>query len=165
MKALSSVLFLLWAAPLAAQDAVPAAAPAAPPAAPAPASIAVGTLVGQSPTSYDDGGRRDPFASLIAPKRATDRNQAAAARGRTGLSGVAMADILVRGIVRNGQTMLAILEAPNKQSFVARAKDRLLDASIASIEADGVVFAELNNAGQVVGQSRKALRSTAEDVR
>jgi hypothetical protein len=36
--------------------------------------------------------------------------------------------------------MLAILEAPNKQSFVARLQDKLLDGYVKSIDRDGVVF-------------------------
>ena len=155
------VLVLSAAVSAAAQEAMPTSSVAP---VPPPANIALGTLVGQSPTTYEDGGRRDPFASLIATRRVTERSQADAARGRIGLNGVPLADVTVRGIVRNGKTMLVILEAPNKQSFIARPKDRLLDAAVASIEADGVVFAELNTAGQVVGQSRKALRSAAEGV-
>jgi hypothetical protein len=162
MRTLETTLIavLVWATPALAQDAVATSA-----VTPEITPIAIGTLVGRVPTSYEDGGRRDPFASLILPKRSTERSQADAARGRPGLGGIALADVVVRGIVRNGPVMLAILEGPNKQSFVARPKDQLLDASVLTIDAAGVAFGELDGAGQVVGQLRKALRSPAEDVR
>jgi hypothetical protein len=77
---------------------------------------------------------------------------------------VAVSDIAVRGIVRSGTTMLAILEAPNKQSFVARVKDRLLDGTVETIDAGGVVFAAQAESGAAT-PLRKALRSPGEDVR
>ncbi len=68
-----------------------------------------------------------------------------------------LADVIVRGIVRSGSTSLAILEGPNKQSFVTRVKDRLLDATIVSIDADGVVFSEQVEGSRATTQVRKSL--------
>lgn len=84
-------------------------------------------------------------------------------RPKAGLAGLSLADVQVKGVVKNGDTMLAILEAPGKQSFVARVKDRLADASIQSIDRDGVVFAEQTGGGASL-PVRKALRA-GEEVR
>ncbi len=85
-------------------------------------------------------------------------------RPRTGLAAIAIADVTVRGIVKNGPSMMAILESPDHKSFVARPKDRLLDASIQSIDAAGVVFTEAVDGAGPAQQVRKALRAPAEDV-
>lgn len=132
--------------------------------------IPLGTLVGHSPTGlapavlsgYDDGGRRDPFTSLIVPKKA-----AASSRPRAGLASLSMADVSVKGIVRAGATIVAILEGPDGKSFVARRQDKLQDAVVKSIDVNGVVFVE-----QVVDalgvpharDVRKALRPPSSEV-
>jgi hypothetical protein len=132
-----------------------------------PTVIPVGTRVGVPPTGYDDGGRRDPFTSLVAPKRTASPQTAATRSPKSGLAGVALADVTVRGITKTGTTMLAILEAPNKQSFIAHAKDRLLDGFIESIDAGGVVFADEATPGGRSTHMRKTLRpaGAGEDVR
>jgi hypothetical protein len=165
MKLCVCTLILCCAAtPLAAQSA-PAGATAPPDLTMSPAAaIPVGSRVGELPSSYDDGGRRDPFQTLIAPKRVA-ASGGASSRPRVGLAAVAVADITVRGIVRSGATMLAILETPEKRSFVARVKDHLLDGSVQSIERDGVVFAEAADLGGPAETIRKALRAPGEEVR
>ncbi|HVT48956.1 MAG TPA: hypothetical protein VHD57_14285 [Vicinamibacterales bacterium] len=125
---------------------------------PAAVSIPLGTRVGLSVSGYDDGGRRDPFTALVAPKRVTGAD-GVTLRPRSGLAGIALNDVTVSGIVRNGSTMLAILETSTKQSYVARANDRLLDASVAHIDAGGVTFAPAEGAGGV--PVRKNLRAAA----
>lgn len=130
-----------------------------------PASIPVGTRVGELPTGYDDGHRRDPFASLIATRRTASPSTGDPNRPRTGLASLALSDVTVRGIVRSDKAMFAILEAPNKQSFVARVRDHLMDATVQSIDAGGVVFTEQNEGLGPVNQVRKALRPSGEEVR
>lgn len=151
MKAAILVVVAL-SAPLLAQQ--------APDAAPAPAPITVGMRVGDLPSGYDDGGRRDPFTSLVTPKRTA--TPGSTARRRPGLGSMALADVAVRGVVRSGKSMFAILEVPGKQSYVARVKDRLLDATVQSIDAEGVVFLAEDGSGSPAGQVRKDLRSASE---
>ena len=127
-------------------------------------SIPVGTRVGVMPlTGYDDGGRRDPFGSLVLPKRTATAATADGLRPRSGLATLSLSDVIVKGIVRNGTTMLAILESPGKQSFVTRVKDRLLDATVMNIDRDGVVFSD--RSGGTATDVRKPLRPTGEEVR
>src|SRR5262245_61918234 len=58
----------------------------------------------------------------------------------SGLAGVSLADVIVRGTARAGDTVLAILEVPGRRSFLVRPRDRLRDASVAAIDTAGVVF-------------------------
>jgi Tfp pilus assembly protein PilP len=164
MKALTILFVVGLSAPLAAQTPAPQAA-ATPSLAPMPAAIPLGSRVGELPTGYDDGGRRDPFTSLIVPKRTMSVNTGAdGSRARTGLGSVSLADVTVRGIVKAGPTVLAILEGPNKQSYTVHPKDRLFDATVVSVETDGVVFAQEAD-GMAPSQVKKSLRSAGEGVR
>jgi hypothetical protein len=122
-----------------------------------PVPISVGMRVGDTLSTYDDGGRRDPFTSLVQPKRTAAPG--AKARLRPGLGSMALADVAVRGIIRSGKVMFAILEVPGKQSYVAHAKDKLLDATVDSIDENGVVFMAEDGAGTPAGKVRKDLRS------
>lgn len=138
-----------------------------------PAAIPLGSRVGELPSmgglglpsTYDEGGRRDPFASLVVPRRTTAGAATTDGRPRRGLAAVSLADVAVRGVVRSGTVMMAILEGPNKQSFVARASDQLLDASIASIDPAGVVFAEMSGGSATSTHVRKTLRAAGEELR
>ncbi|ODS56087.1 MAG: hypothetical protein ABS36_06585 [Acidobacteria bacterium SCN 69-37] len=164
MKAPSVILSLLLVTPVAAQQAEPSAAPPVAPVIPATATpIAVGSRVGEILSSYDSGGRRDPFASLVTAKRTGSGAEGARPRP-AGLAGVALADVLVRGVVRNGDTMLAILEGPNRQSFVSHVNDQLLDATVSRIDANGVIFAERVERGVAPNHLRKSLRPSGEEV-
>lgn len=168
MTARIVVMTLALAAPAAAQQPLPAPAPTqavAGPVIPATATpIAVGSRVGELLSSYDSGGRRDPFASLVTPRRSATGSEGGRTRPPAGLAGVALADVIVRGILRNGNTMLAILEGPNRQSYVSRVNDRLLDASVARIDADGVIFAEQAERGAAPNNLRKSLRPSGVEV-
>ena len=130
--------------------------------------LPLGTRVGSatSTSGYEDGGRRDPFVSLVASKK--NATGAAATRLRPGLAGVAVADIAVKGIIHNGTAAIAILEGPGGKSFIARNKDHLQDAVVKSIDADGVTFVEqvVDAIGAVHSRDiRKPLRPGAEVVR
>lgn len=169
MTARTFLLLVAMSAPAAAQAQEPAAEPESTPAQTAgpviptaAAAIAVGSRVGDLPSSYDSGGRRDPFSTLVQPRRTA--TGADARKPPAGLAGVALADVLVRGVVRNGDTMLAILEAPNRQSFVTRVNDRLLDATVVRIDADGVIFGEQVERGMAPNHLRKSLRPSGDLV-
>lgn len=135
--------------------------------APALAQIQVGTLVGVPVSGYDSAGRRDPFVSLIAPKRPTAPPAGTDGRAAAGLKSIALADVTVTGIVRRGTAMMAILQGSDRQSFVARVQDRLLDAVVKTIDAKGVVFVEAVDPGVGVRpqEIRKQLHGAAEGNR
>jgi hypothetical protein len=115
---------------------------------------------GGSPSSstYTDGGRRDPFDTLLLPRRPVSP---APRRPIVGLAGVALADVAVKGIVHSGAATLAVLEEAGGKSFVARRQDRLQDAAVKDIDQDGVVFVErvVDAVGAVrTREVRKSLR-------
>ena len=168
-KTVMTGIVIVWgvAGSLAAQTPIePATAstPVGPAMSNVPAPIPVGSRVGELFSTYDDGGRRDPFASLVVVRR-TETPAVVDSRPRRGLAALSLADVAVRGIVKNGATMLAIIEGPNKQSFVARTSDELLDASIASIDGAGVVFAQHVDTGMPPNHVRKSLRPAGEELR
>ena len=129
----------------------------------AAAAIPVGSRVGELLSSYDSGGRRDPFSSLVTPQRSTSPAEGGRPRPAHRLAGVALADVLVRGVVRSGDTLLAILEGPNRQSYVGRVNDALLDATVVRIDDDGVIFAEKTERGRAPNHLRKSLRPSGEE--
>ncbi len=72
-------------------------------------SGAAGSSTPLTAGSYDAGGRRDPFVSLIVPKANPAAPRAvAAARPGAGLAGVAVSDVQLKGVVRSGTTFVAI---------------------------------------------------------
>lgn len=129
----------------------------------APPQIRVGSRVGESPTSYDDGGRRDPFASLIVPKPTpTSRPGGGAGPVAAGLGGVSVTDVVVKGVIRSGNTLIALLQGPDGRTYMAKRQDRLHDGVISRIEIDAVVFTErsADAAGVVRARDiRKPLRA------
>ncbi len=146
-------------APAPAPAAAPAAAPEAAPVAPIP----IGTRVGLAPTDYQGGDRRDPFASLVAPK-ASQAAPTGSGRPAFSLPDLALADVTVRGVIRSGDRILAILEGPNRKSFVAHPNDKLRDASVQSIDTAGVVFAEAVSSGMRPMTVRKTIRPAGEGI-
>jgi hypothetical protein len=154
-RILTCILAVACVAPAAAQD-----PPPAPP-------VRVGMRVGDVVSGYDSGGRRDPFVSLIVTRRPNAATPAEGGPRRTGLGALALADTRIRGIVRHGAQMLAIAEGPDNQSFVLHVADRLLDAEVKAIDAQGVVFKERQEGalGGTPREVRKALRPAAEGIR
>jgi Tfp pilus assembly protein PilP len=132
------------------------------------AQLPIGTAVGFPVTSgYDAGGRRDPFVSLVVPKRPTASTPAIERLSGT-LRGLSLADAKLTGIIKSGDRYLATVEAPDRRSYSIRADDRLLDAVVKRIDADGVVFMELESSGFSGGgprEVRKTLRPAAEVIR
>lgn len=131
-------------------------------AATAEAQIKVGTKVGEprpiEAGSYDSLGRRDPFVTLIAPRKsATD----SVVRASHGLQSFALADVTVTGISRKGDERMVILRGADGQSYVAKVNDKISDAIIKRIDANGVVFLELPKPGETTRpqEMRKPLRS------
>lgn len=127
------------------------------------AQIPVGTRVGTMPSGYDGGARRDPFVSLIYTRRAASPSPLAPRS--TGLPTISITDARITGILRSGPNFIAIIEGPDKLSYSARPKDRLLDAVVKSIDAKGVVFVELSEMTGPGREIRKPLRRAAEDNR
>jgi hypothetical protein len=102
------------------------------------ALVAANEIEGQADgATYRGAGRRDPF---VRPGSAPGTS-ALTCHAR-GLQGVRARDLALRGVVRTSEGFLALLVGPDGEAHVAREGDRLCDATIRSIDPDGVVFEE-----------------------
>lgn len=81
--------------------------------------------------------RRDPFVPVgegaAVPARAGDRAR--------GLQGLRTSEVELVGIVWTTDTRLAVLEAPDGRTYLARVNDRLADGTVREVTRDAVVFA------------------------
>lgn len=133
-----------------------AAAAQTPPAAPAAAAPAAG-----DDFTYSPDGRRDPFVSLFA--RGSERRTSGAPGD--GLASLAVDELSVRGIVQTGRGPVAMVQAPDGRTYLARANDHLLDGTIKTITSEGlVILQEVNDPLSLVKQRevRKLLRGIEE---
>jgi Tfp pilus assembly protein PilP len=142
-----------------------APAPAAPAPAPAPAPPAGAQM--QPPSSgkppapeayvYNPDNRRDPFISLIG----TGGETTTAKKGE-GAASMIVAEISVRGIMQSRGGFVAMVEGPDKKTYIVHPGDRFADGTIKSIMPTGlVVIQEVNDPLSLVKQRevRKLLRS------
>lgn len=107
--------------------------PAQPPTATAPPAVEV-----PATWSYDPEGRRDPFESLLG--RGVDPRSQANRPG--GLAGLLIADVTVRGIVREQTGYMATIRSADGKTYIVRPGDKLFDGSVKSIQPDRVVFSQ-----------------------
>jgi len=110
--------------------------------------------------SYDPGGRRDPFVSLVA--RGTDLRPDNRPQG---LGGMLINDITVRGIFKSEERIVAMLQAPDNRTYIVHVNDKLFDGFIKAITVDTVVFSQdVNDPLSLVKQRevRKPIRPLQE---
>jgi hypothetical protein len=121
--------------------------------------VAAQPAAGQQGYSYDPSGRRDPFVSLL--RRGAD-NRAGGSRP-AGVPGLMIGEITVKGIVKDRSGFIAMIQGPdNKQTFIIRTGEKLMDGTVKAITADGVVFSQdVNDPLSLVKQKeiRKTVRS------
>jgi Tfp pilus assembly protein PilP len=137
-------------------------APATPPATTTTPPPAATTTVPPpaEPYTYDPGGRRDPFISLLSRGI-----EAAPGVKVSGLSGMTTTDLVLRGVIQSRGSYVAIVAGPDGKTYRAHVNDRLLDGVIRSVTPQGIVIMqEVNDPLSLVKQRevRKGLR-TAED--
>ncbi len=136
-------------APAPAKPAAPAAAPA-PPQTPPPPPAEIYT--------YQPEGRRDPFVALTG----TGSEPKSVSRRGEGPTGLAVADISVRGVMQSRGSLIAMVEGPDKRTYIVRQGDKFLDGTIKTITPQGlVVEQEVNDPLSLVKRReiRKLLRS------
>jgi type IV pilus assembly protein PilP len=103
---------------------------------PAPAGRAVAAGSGYA---YDPDGRRDPFTSLL--QRGADPKANGANRPQ-GPPGVLIGEATVTGILKDPSGYIAMIEAPDKKTYIVRTGQKMMDGSVKSITADSVVFSQ-----------------------
>lgn len=157
---------LLLLASFAAMQAAPQT-PAAPvpqppvqaPSAPAPAPVPSAQPPAPSETfAYDPAGRRDPFVNLLG----SGLEQRSMLRKGDGPAAMAAADISLNGILQSRGHFVAMIKGPDNRTYIVHKGDKLLDGTITTITAQGlVVLQEVNDPLSLVKQRevRKLLRS------
>jgi type IV pilus assembly protein PilP len=117
----------------------PAPSKPATPAAQQPAAQpAVVTAEPPAPFTYNPEGRRDPFISLLG--RGSDPKTQGARP--TGVAGLLINEVSVKGIVRNSSGFVALIQGPDNKTYAVKAGDRLMDGTVKSIVQDAVVFSQ-----------------------
>jgi hypothetical protein len=139
------------AQPAQAQPQQPTAQETPPPAAPATETY-----------SYDPGGRRDPFVSLLSRGADVTGSLGARPEGREGLG---ISEVSIRGIVRTRDAFVAMVQGPDNKTYIIHTGDKMLDGAVKAITADSVVFSQdVNDPLSLVKQRevRKMLRGPEE---
>jgi Tfp pilus assembly protein PilP len=151
------------AQPAAQKPGVPATPPPAAPAQPPAAGQAQPAGQPQPPKAagegytYEPDNRRDPFISLVG----TGIETTVVKKGE-GPAGMLVSEISVRGIMQSKGAYVAMVEGPDKKTYVVHSGDRLADGTIKSIIPTGLVITqEVNDPLSLVKQRevRKLLRS------
>ena len=121
---------------------LPAVAGAQTPAASVPASAPQPQQALPTPPpnyEYLPDGRRDPFINLI--NRGTDARGAAPAGSRPeGIGGVAVEEVVVRGILQSRGGWVAMIASPTGRTYTIKPGDRLLDGNVRTINAQAVIL-------------------------
>jgi Tfp pilus assembly protein PilP len=151
-------------APGAPQQTSTPAAPAAPAAAQAAAAApnaAAPADAAKAPVpenyTYDPGGRRDPFLTLLGG--GSDAH--VVSKKGDGPAGMTVAEISVRGVMQSRSGLIAMVQGPDNKTYIVHPGDKLLDGAIKSITAQGLVIEQaVNDPLSVVKQRevRKLLR-------
>jgi hypothetical protein len=110
-------------------SAKPAAKPAAKTAAPAP------TVEPKPP-----GPRRDPFVGLVGKDNGSSNAPVHLPPGKGGLQ---VETLMLQGIVRGPNGMIAVVANPSKSVYFLHDGDELFDGKVKKIDMDGVTFHEI----------------------
>ena len=155
--ALSIVVLGVTAVAVAApQTPAPAAPPAAQAQAPAPPPPA-------DTFTYNPDGRRDPFVSLLT--KGGERHVPRPGQDLEGVAGLAVDELTVRGIVTSPSGLVAMVQSPDKKTYLVRQNDKLLDGVVKSVTPEGlVILQEVNDPLSLVKQKevRKMLHGNEE---
>ena len=137
-------------------------APAAQTAKPAPAPATKPATQPPDNYTYEPEGRRDPFVSLVG--QAPEVGEIKRGEGAAGLT---VGEITVRGVLQSRDQLVAMIQGPDKKTYLVHQGDKLADGTIKSITPQGLVIVQdVNDPLSLVKQRevRKLLRSL-EDVK
>jgi type IV pilus assembly protein PilP len=151
------------ATPVPAQTpAQPAPAQPATPAAPAPPTPAQ-PAASAGGYAYEPEGRRDPFVNL----NGTGNEPKLTTRSGEGPAGLAVADLSVRGVMVSRGSLVAMIEGPDKRTYIVHQGDKLLDGTIKSITPQGLIVEQVVNDPLSLVKRReiRKLLKTLEDTK
>lgn len=107
---------------------------------PAPQAEKAGSRQGE-PYTYRSEGRRDPFVSLV--RRGADAGTPSERPAANTLAGLAVDDVVLKGILKNDGTYIALVQGPNtRRTFLVRPQDRLLDGVVKAVTMDALVIVQ-----------------------
>lgn len=135
-----------------------AAAPGTPAQGAAPPA---GPTTGPTPAegyTYQPDGRRDPFLNLLG----TGSEPRTTGKKNEGAAGLTVAEISVRGVLESRGALIAMVEGPDKKTYVVHPGDKFIDGVIRSITPQGLtIVQEVNDPLSLVKQREihKLLRS------
>jgi len=86
---------------------------------------------------YNPAGRRDPFISLAKPLATDDQ---ANRPHRPGIEGFLLQETSLKGVVKNNDGWIAVLEGPDKKGYFVRVGQRMYDGVVTQIDAAGLTF-------------------------
>jgi Tfp pilus assembly protein PilP len=135
----------------------------APAAVTEPAAQAPAPPPGPDTFTYNADGRRDPFVSLLT--KGGERHVPRPGQDVEGAAGLAVDDLSVRGIVSSPSGLVAMVQSPDKKTYLVRQNDKLLDGVVKSITPEGlVILQEVNDPLSLVKQKeiRKMLHGNEE---
>ena len=138
-------------------------APAAPPATQAPAQAQVPAPSPADTFTYNPDGRRDPFVSLLT--KGGERHVPRPGQDLEGVAGLAVEELTVRGIVSSPTGLVAMVQSPDRKTYLVRQNDKLLDGIVKSVTPEGlVILQEVNDPLSLVKQKevRKMLHGNEE---
>ena len=107
---------------------------------------------------YSSEGRRDPFLNLLG----TGTEPEATVKRGAGPSGMMVAEISVRGILRGRDGLVAMVQGPDNKTYIVHQGDKFLDGRIKTITPQGlIIIQEVNDPLSLVKEReiRKLLRS------
>src|SRR5262249_11644928 len=105
--------------------------------------------------TYDPAGRRDPFTNLLGG------GNGPISRKGEGASGIAVSEISGRGGMQSRSGLIAMVQGPDNKTYIVHQGDKLLDGSIKTITAQGLIIEQdVNDPLSVVKQRevRRLLR-------
>ncbi|MCU1385225.1 MAG: hypothetical protein JWL71_3922, partial [Acidobacteria bacterium] len=123
-----------------------------------PAPAAAATPPAQEAYTYRPDGRRDPFLSLVG---AGSEAKVTSRKGE-GPAGLTVAELSVRGIMQSRGALVAMIQGPDRKTYIVHQGDKLLDGTIKGITPQGlIVVQEVNDPLSLIKQRevRKLLRS------
>ena len=149
--------------PVASQPpAQPAPAQPVTPAAPAPPKPAQPAASAEG-YAYEPEGRRDPFVNL----NGTGNEPKLTTRSGEGPAGLAVADLSVRGVMVSRGSLVAMIEGPDKRTYIVHQGDKLLDGTIKTITPQGLIVEQVVNDPLSLVKRReiRKLLKTLEDTK
>jgi len=138
-----------------AQQPISPPGPPGPPATPPPTGAPAPT---EPPYTYQPDGRRDPFLTILG----TGNEPRLMSRRGEGPAGLLTEEISVRGVMQTGDTPVALVQGPDKKTYLMRAGDKLLDGTVKAVTPEGLtIVQDVNDPLSLVKtrEVRKLLRS------